>query len=476
MVLLPNITKPSDQVDLHTTASNAAQPVIIETTYWGVSQSPVNIFFDVTCRRESDCDLYKLAFYQLKDYMDPVVRKSRPNRFLEVNFNIEKFRILACNDGLKFDNGLVVIRPGSIIKRVTLQRLPCFHDVGIVTDSDTDVFLGSGYAVLDCSPSPNQTDPFLESTHTIEWIDPASSEGLSSIFIHAYWKDTPTYSNPTSSALPGVTPPIAESNTDITGSTAMASNSLSVDMFSNALNANDDGLTQLTELRAELDITHDLIDTCSDEDVPDPSSIIKDTKGSSAFIDRRILPIPVNSYSIPEDARCILAKFSHTNGQIAPFHILVVYAPASSPRDRQKLFDTLLAFQQPSSYDPDPRVDRMTIAGDFSNTLKSQALPSRSSVPSRWLHSSDAILKILYLDLSINFAEADVEFLNFAWTDHALLQMTLETNFQLNTGPGIWRANPIYTGIKEYRQQLANMLTTLYNQEIENSSLAPQGF
>ncbi|EIE80866.1 hypothetical protein RO3G_05571 [Rhizopus delemar RA 99-880] len=130
----------------------------------------------------------------------------------------------------------------------------------------------------------------------------------------------------------------------------MASNSLSVDMFSNALNANDDGecsdpfnastgllkdplptsyiqlirevfestnrsiyaspvkgtedfesstsgdtiiltgLTQLTELRAELDITHDLIDTCSDEDVPDPSSIIKDTKGSSAFIDRRVLP------------------------------------------------------------------------------------------------------------------------------------------------------------------------------------------
>ncbi|KAG1164906.1 hypothetical protein G6F36_013637 [Rhizopus arrhizus] len=168
------------------------------------------------------------------------------------------------------------------------------------------------------------------------------------------------------------------------------------------------------------------------------------------------------------------SKFSHTNGQIAPFHILVVYAPASSPRDRQKLFNTLLAFQQPSSYDPDSRVDRMTIAGDFSNTLKSQALPSRSSVPSKWLHSSDSILKMCRKAYTI--VNADVAFLNFAWTDHALLQMTLKTNFQLNTGPGIWRANPIYAGIKEYRQQLANMLTTLYNQEIENSSLAPQDF
>ncbi|EIE86175.1 hypothetical protein G6F46_009352 [Rhizopus delemar] len=184
---------PSNTVDLHTTVPNTAQPVIIETTYWGVSQSPGSIFFDVTSCRESDRDLYKLAFHQLKEYVGLVVHKSGPNRYLEVNFDIEEFRILACNDGLRFDNGLVVIRPavayrpGSIIKRVTLQRLPWLRpkrlleglrstlgnygsvrDVGIVTDSDTGAFLGSGYAVLDCSPSPNQTDPFLELTHAIE--------------------------------------------------------------------------------------------------------------------------------------------------------------------------------------------------------------------------------------------------------------------------------------------------------------------
>ncbi|KAG1047406.1 hypothetical protein G6F43_010143 [Rhizopus delemar] len=712
----------SNTVDLHTTAPNTAQPVIIETTYWGVSQSPGSIFFDVTSRRESDRDLYKLAFYQLKEYVGLVVHKSGPNRYLEVNFDIEEFRILACNEGLRFDNGLVVIRPvvacrpGSIIKRVTLQRLPWLRpqrlleglrstlgnygnvrDVGIVTDSDTGAFLGSGYAVLDCSPSPNQTDPFLELTHAIESVDPASSEDLSSIFIHAYWKDMPTYckychklghsavqckeapsnkrtcfycfkpghiraqcpdkvvlgkrrkANPSSSTLPAVTSPIAESNTDVTGSTTMAANSLSVEVSSNTLIVNEDDecsdpvtaptgftkdpsadltptteqrsfessnrsiyappvketedsgssalgedmiltdLTQLNELPAELDISHELMDTCSDEDLPDPSSNIKDTRGSTAPIDRRIPPgTLLRSYNnrkaytllslndnnlfkvsnpssrkhliryirshsptfvalqeidnsssnnnhlhllhqqfcshqslwtrycgllcfdsqytltripLPEDARRILTKVSHINGQMAPFHILVVYAPASSRRDRQEFFDTLLTFQQLSPNDPDSCVDRMIIAGDFNYTLKPQVLSSRSSVSSRWLQfvqchfknvmtelslidtptfrrgsSTQSIIDYIYvsLDLSVNFVEADVEFINPAWTDHALFQMTLKTDFQFNTGPGIWRANPIYAGIKEYRQQLANMLTNLYNQEIENSPLAPQ--
>ncbi|KAG0784909.1 hypothetical protein G6F29_010392 [Rhizopus arrhizus] len=57
----------------------------------------------------------------------------------------------------------------------------------------TGAFLGSGYAILDCSPDPDQTDPFLELTHAIQWVDPDSNGDLSSCFIHAYWKDMPTY-------------------------------------------------------------------------------------------------------------------------------------------------------------------------------------------------------------------------------------------------------------------------------------------
>ncbi|KAG1452697.1 hypothetical protein G6F46_009351 [Rhizopus delemar] len=388
--------------------------------------------------------------------------------------------------------------------------------------------------------------------------------------------------NPSSSTLPGVTPPIAEPNTDITISTTMASSSLSVEVSSNVLNVNDDDecsdpfsapigllkdpsadlihttdqrsfessnrsiyaspvketedsgsstsgenmiltdLTQLTELLAELDITHELMDTCSDEDAPNPSLIIKDTRSFSAPIDRQILPGTLLRKSTKERkpayillslnvispyghdtvvSSVLIPKVSHINGQIALFHILVVYAPISSPHDRQEFFDTLLTFQQLSPYDPGSCVDRMIIAGDFNYTLKSQALSSRSSVPSRGLHflqyhfknvmmdlgsldtptfrldsSTQSIIDYIYvsLDLSINFVETDVEFINSTWTDHALLQMTLKTDFQFNTGPGIWRANPIYADIKEYCQQLANMLTALYNQEIENSSLTPQ--
>ncbi|EIE82339.1 hypothetical protein G6F55_012904 [Rhizopus delemar] len=90
-----------------------------------------------------------------------------------VTFDIEELRISACNDGLRFDNGLVVIRPvvacrpGSVIKRITLQRLPwlspqrlleelwstlgnygSIRDVGIVNYSGTGAFLGSGYVVV----------------------------------------------------------------------------------------------------------------------------------------------------------------------------------------------------------------------------------------------------------------------------------------------------------------------------------------
>jgi hypothetical protein len=178
---------------LNTTDSNVIKPVIIDTTYWGVSQTSGSIFFDVISRRESDRELYKVAFYQLKDYVGLVVHKSGPNRYLEVNFDSEEFRTSACPEGLKFDNGLVIIRPvvacrpRSIIKRVTLQRLPWLRpqrlleglrstlgnygvvrDVGIVTDTETDAFLGSGYAVLDCSPDPTQTNLSLELTHAIE--------------------------------------------------------------------------------------------------------------------------------------------------------------------------------------------------------------------------------------------------------------------------------------------------------------------
>ncbi|KAG0789020.1 hypothetical protein G6F21_006799 [Rhizopus arrhizus] len=153
---------------------------------------------------------------QLNPFQDTLinyslVHKSGPNCYLELNVDIEECHILVCKDELRFDNGLVVVRPGSVIKRVTLQCLPWLRPqrlleglrgtlgnyggvryVGIVTDSDTGAFFGSGKV------------------------------------------------NPTSSTLLGITPPIAESNADITGSTTIASDFPLMEVPSNTLSVSDD--------------------------------------------------------------------------------------------------------------------------------------------------------------------------------------------------------------------------------------------
>ncbi|KAG1536299.1 hypothetical protein G6F49_013010 [Rhizopus delemar] len=63
--------------------------------------------------------------------------------------------------------------------------------------------------------------------------------------------------------------------------------------------------------------------------------------------------------------------------------------------------------------------------------------------------------------MSVSYVDANVEFLNAGWIGQALLQVTLKADFLFDTGSGIWRANPLYVYIKEYRQQLATMLNVL---------------
>ncbi|ORE01490.1 hypothetical protein BCV72DRAFT_217194, partial [Rhizopus microsporus var. microsporus] len=188
-------------------------PIVIETVYWGVSQSPGSLFFDVTCRKESDKDLYKLAFDQFDDFVGQLVHRSGTNRYLEVNFSIDRHRSYAFDTGLKFDKGKMVVKPahamatGSILKKVSLQRLPWLRpkellagltatlsNYGVVKDNATGTFLSSGYAVLDVSKQSLAQDeaPFLDLSHVTTWVDPdASCSGK--MFILAYWNGMPTY-------------------------------------------------------------------------------------------------------------------------------------------------------------------------------------------------------------------------------------------------------------------------------------------
>ncbi|KAG1315801.1 hypothetical protein G6F64_000373 [Rhizopus arrhizus] len=140
---------------------NTAPPVIIETVYW------VHL---------------NTRILSVPNYVGLVVHKLSSNRYLEVNFDNDELRTIACIHGLHFDYGQVIIRPAlacrpsSIIRRATLQPLPwllphnlqeglrrtlsnygSIRDVGIVTDSETGAFFGSDYAVLDCSPGHSQS-------------------------------------------------------------------------------------------------------------------------------------------------------------------------------------------------------------------------------------------------------------------------------------------------------------------------------
>ncbi|KAG0973755.1 hypothetical protein G6F29_012651 [Rhizopus arrhizus] len=204
---------------------------------------------------------------------------------------------------------------------------------------------------------------------------------------------------------------------------------------------------------------------------------------------------------LPEDSRCILAQVSHVTGNMAPFHILVTYAPASSHRARLEFFNTLLTFRQLSPLDPLSCIDRMIIAGDFNYSLPQSSSSQGSRAPERWLqflqcHFQNVMAELrsldtatfrrgattrstidyiyLSLDMAINYVDADVDFVNSAWTDHALMSVTLKADLLTDTGPGIWRANPMFTRSKEYRQKLARMLTKLYDQQIATSSEPPQ--
>ncbi|EIE78417.1 hypothetical protein RO3G_03121 [Rhizopus delemar RA 99-880] len=76
--------------------------------------------------------------------------------------------------------------------------------------------------------------------------------------------------------------------------------------------------------------------------------------------------------------------------------------------------------------------------------------------------------------LSVHYVDAEVEFLNPQWTDHALLGLTFQTDLSTTTGPGLWRANPIYVANKDFMRQFDRMLKNLYEHEIHFSSLSPQ--
>ena len=81
---------------------------------------------------------------------------------------------------------------------------------------------------------------------------------------------------------------------------------------------------------------------------------------------------------IPEHDRMILTKDTHPSLAFAPFFILVLYAPASSGRQRQQFFDQV--FELLHAQDLDINFGRLLITGGFNYSYARSYLSSQTSL------------------------------------------------------------------------------------------------
>ncbi|KAI8330151.1 hypothetical protein EDC96DRAFT_414657, partial [Choanephora cucurbitarum] len=88
---------------------------------------------------------------------------------------------------------------------------------------------------------------------------------------------------------------------------------------------------------------------------------------------------------LPDDDRVILTKVTNPHNLFPPFFILVVYAPASSGRERKTFFNHLLDSLNLPSLDVDS--ERLFIAGDFNYSYLRPNLFSSTS--ERWISFLD---------------------------------------------------------------------------------------
>ncbi|KAG0734885.1 hypothetical protein G6F62_011953 [Rhizopus arrhizus] len=87
----------------------------------------------------------------------------------------------------------------------------------------------------------------------------------------------------------------------------------------------------------------------------------------------------------PSNPRMVLSKVSHLQNFYAPFHVLVLYAPASSGKARREFFDSVLH----TLTSPDYAIDhqQLIILGDFNYSYHRANLSSHTSL--RWVSYLD---------------------------------------------------------------------------------------
>ena len=190
----------------------------------------------------------------------------------------------------------------------------------------------------------------------------------------------------------------------------------------------------------------------------------------------------------------------HPQNFYEPFHILNLYAPASSASARKDFFSRLASMLDTLQDDQTISIDSLIICGDFNYSLL-RPRQYRSSTTDNWRilletqfynsmeanqmdkvptfqrtrHAETSVWSVVnYIYLGQSFihylVRNDITRLNPNWSDHNVLQITLQLSSS-PIGPGMWRANPAYASHKKLRRQLSLRLTQLVN-DLTTSNLS----
>ncbi|ORZ06210.1 hypothetical protein BCR42DRAFT_397853 [Absidia repens] len=194
----------------------------------------------------------------------------------------------------------------------------------------------------------------------------------------------------------------------------------------------------------------------------------------------------LNSIPFTTNSRCLAARITNPANRFPPFFVLVIYAPSTSPSDRQHFYAQLTSLlHAPTSPLP---LDQLIILGDFNYSLISpnrtlhrvgewSRLLSTHFTNCLSIHSDNHLLPTFHhtvaphpptIDhifashtMAQSVCSSSVEFMSPVWTDHCLITATFQLHSNTPIGKGVWRANPIFTSHKAFQHALHTHLNKI---------------
>ncbi|KAG1581673.1 hypothetical protein G6F47_009568 [Rhizopus delemar] len=194
------------EYDIH----NSQQDKVIHSKVWRAGRSPGSVLLDMTDRSESPVQLMALIAKQFPSRIAVATTKEDSRKIAEINFDPSDPAIdHILKDGITFENDAVrllpcrVLDPAVPLVRLRLSNLPFLKedilkeqlkmslepygsvlDLGILRESHTGTYMGTGYAILSVPKNDNRFSPL---SHHLPWYQ-SEDEGF-----YAVWSDMPTY-------------------------------------------------------------------------------------------------------------------------------------------------------------------------------------------------------------------------------------------------------------------------------------------